>query len=117
MFLLQKCGFNLALFCPPRLNPVADQHSDQADYTCSSREQLAIVANHAAMWRDFVFAASCEQFATVADHATLRRDFGFVVCIIHQFHFIILQAFAFTYSSSVIYLYDFSLFIIASFFI
>ncbi len=55
-FLLQKYGFNLALFCPAQLNPVTDLYSDQADYTHSTQEQLIRTAHHAAMWRDFNFA-------------------------------------------------------------
>ncbi|CAG9534354.1 unnamed protein product [Cercopithifilaria johnstoni] len=63
---LNKCNFNLALFCPPGLNPVTDQHSDRDDYTCSDREQLTRVANHATMWRDFGFGDSrAEEFDCV----------------------------------------------------
>ncbi|KAL3990274.1 bifunctional protein FolC family protein [Acanthocheilonema viteae] len=63
---LNKCNFNLALFCPSRLSPVMDQHSDQADYTHSDHGQLAKVANHATLWRNFGFDDStAEEFDCV----------------------------------------------------
>uniref|UniRef100_A0A0R3RF83 Folylpolyglutamate synthase n=1 Tax=Elaeophora elaphi TaxID=1147741 RepID=A0A0R3RF83_9BILA len=61
---LNKCNFNLVIFCPPRLNPVTDQHSDH--YTYSNHGQLARVSYHAAVWRDFGFADSiAEEFDCV----------------------------------------------------
>ncbi|VDK88497.1 unnamed protein product [Litomosoides sigmodontis] len=63
---LSKCNFNLALFCPPRLNPVNNQYSDQADYTCSDHEQLSRVANHTTTWKNFGFSDSvAEEFDCV----------------------------------------------------
>ncbi|KAK6112551.1 bifunctional protein FolC family protein [Brugia pahangi] len=68
MFLLElsKYDFKLALFCPPRLNPVIDQHSHHANYTCSSYEELVRVADHASIWRSFGYAdTAAEEFDCV----------------------------------------------------
>ncbi|VDO13525.1 unnamed protein product [Brugia timori] len=63
---LQKYDFKLALFCPPRLNPVIDQHSHHANYTCSSYEELVRVADHASIWRSFGYAdTAAEEFDCV----------------------------------------------------
>uniref|UniRef100_A0A1I8ED53 tetrahydrofolate synthase n=1 Tax=Wuchereria bancrofti TaxID=6293 RepID=A0A1I8ED53_WUCBA len=68
MFLLElsKYDFKLALFCPPRLNSVTDQHSHHANYTCSSYEDLVRVADHASIWRSFGYAdTTAEEFDCV----------------------------------------------------
>ncbi|EJW82171.1 FolC protein, partial [Wuchereria bancrofti] len=63
---LQKYDFKLALFCPPRLNSVTDQHSHHANYTCSSYEDLVRVADHASIWRSFGYAdTTAEEFDCV----------------------------------------------------
>ncbi|MCP9263034.1 Folylpoly-gamma-glutamate synthetase [Dirofilaria immitis] len=71
---LSKYNFSLALFCPVRLNPVMDLYCDRANYTLSTHGQLAKVADHAAMWRNFNFADSTAEEFDCVQKAMVRIE-------------------------------------------